>query len=295
MTLYVTPILFVLFTWWFSTGVVLFAARWPFARRRAAMVFATGVAGLCVVGLYASARMETVNGAYLGFLSALGLWAWHELSFLTGIVTGPRRRPCPSGLTGFQRFRAAFLAIRDHELALAMTALIVAVLTWDAPNHAGLWAFLVLWMMRISAKLIVFFGAPNAINDMTPDRLTYLNSYFRTDRTTPFFPVLIAVALSVLAFLIAAAHSESDMHTIVGLMLTATFLALAIVEHFFLVLPVSEAMLWRWAMPKRPTVAKVGPIATNVCARGDIRRNARTRDQSRPVETDHGSKRDDMR
>ena len=32
----------------------------------------------------------------------------------------------------------------------------------------------------------------------------------------------------------------------------ATFLALAIIEHLFLVFPVSDAALWRWAMPERP-------------------------------------------
>jgi hypothetical protein len=33
----------------------------------------------------------------------------------------------------------------------------------------------------------------------------------------------------------------------------AAFLALAIVEHLLLVLPVSDAALWRWAMPDRET------------------------------------------
>jgi hypothetical protein len=32
----------------------------------------------------------------------------------------------------------------------------------------------------------------------------------------------------------------------------ATFLALAIIEHLFLVFQVSDAALWRWAMPDRP-------------------------------------------
>ncbi len=286
MTLYVAPILFVLFAWWFSTGVVLFAVRSPFAQRRIAMIAASVAAGLCLVGLYVSAGMETVHGAYLGFLSALGLWAWHELIFLTGTVTGPRRLPCPSDASGFRRFQTAFLAVRDHEVALAITVLVVAALTWNAPNQAGLWAFLVLWVMRLSAKLTVFFGAPNAISQMTPDRLTYLTSYFRTDRTTPAFPALILMAVSVLVYLITAVSSASDAHTVVGLTLTATFLALAIVEHFFLVLPISDAVLWRWAMPKRPVVAEIAPSAGGI----EMLRTLQTR--PRPVATCRGANHD---
>ncbi|HPB76400.1 MAG TPA: DUF3623 family protein, partial [Chromatiaceae bacterium] len=34
----------------------------------------------------------------------------------------------------------------------------------------------------------------------------------------------------------------------VGLMLVATLLALGILEHWFLVLPFSEEVIWRWAL-----------------------------------------------
>ncbi|MBB4303318.1 putative photosynthetic complex assembly protein 2 [Rhodobium orientis] len=263
MVQYVAPVVFVVFTWWFSTGVVLYAARRPRGFRRGAMVVATLIAGLAVFGLYESARMESAAGAYLGYLSAIGLWAWHELSFLTGMVTGPNRAPCPPDASGWRRFLAAFSTIRDHEVALAVTAVLVAGLTWTAPNHAGLWTFLILWAMRLSAKLTVFLGAPNAINEMTPARLHYLTSYFRTDRTNPFFPAMVGVAMVVCGWLIANAYAADEPHVVAATVLASAFLALAIIEHFFLVLPVSEAVLWRWAIPERGEAAPIDLTAAN--------------------------------
>lgn len=37
----------------------------------------------------------------------------------------------------------------------------------------------------------------------------------------------------------------------VGLMLVGSMLAMAILEHFLLVLPLSSTAMWRWAMQRR--------------------------------------------
>ncbi|MBL6430941.1 MAG: DUF3623 family protein [Alphaproteobacteria bacterium] len=107
-----------LFVWWLATGVVMFAAwqsdRW---QKWLMVVFTIGALAGCA-GLYASAGMQSVTGTYLGFGSALAVWAWLEATFLFGLITGPRHSRCPGGARGLRRFRLAFLAVRDHELAL---------------------------------------------------------------------------------------------------------------------------------------------------------------------------------
>ncbi|MCB1457920.1 MAG: DUF3623 domain-containing protein [Nitratireductor sp.] len=238
--------------WWVSTGAVILLAR--MGERHAGMVMAVATA-IALAGLYAldaSLDDTTPSGAYLGFFGALGLWAWHETAFLLGIVTGPRRiayRQHPMEPT---RFRAAFLAVRDHELALAATALALLVLMGSGDNRTGLYTFLLMWVMRLSAKVNIFLGAPHAISDMLPERLGYLKSYFCTERINPFFWVSVTVTALLFAGLCAAAAFVGDGHATVMWCLLAAFAGLALVEHFFLVLPVRDSMLWAWAMASCP-------------------------------------------
>lgn len=89
------PILFTLFIWWFSTGLILWLDRLPRS------TFPYSMAGACVVALagfvalYTSREKTDVASAYCAFTAAIAVWAWHECSFLFGYVTGPERRPCP--------------------------------------------------------------------------------------------------------------------------------------------------------------------------------------------------------
>lgn len=246
---YVTPLVVAILVWWLATGLVLIAARQASLHRSVVMALASVLALASVFALVTSAYMDSAAGSYLGFFSALGIWTWHETAFLTGYITGPSRSPCPENARGYTRFRAAFLAIRSHELAILATAIAMLALIADASNRTGLWTFLLLWLMRISAKLNLFMGAPNAINPLIPERLRYLTSYFRTDKVSPLFAFTIAVSVSVLAMLVSVAASADEPWRIVGTVLVATFLALAILEHLFLVFPVRDALLWSWAAP----------------------------------------------
>jgi hypothetical protein len=45
-----------------------------------------------------------------------------------------------------------------------------------------------------------------------------------------------------------------------GLILVATLLAMAIVEHWLLVLPIQSTALWRWAMRKRQAGQMPAPV-----------------------------------
>jgi putative photosynthetic complex assembly protein 2 len=244
------PVLFALFLWWSSTGAVLYLVGLPRPTFRWSMVAGTGLGAASLAGLIVLADVTTLWGAYLGFACGLGLWAWHEMSFLFGFVTGPRRLDADGDATGWRRFRNALGTLFYHELAILVTALALVLLLWDAANQVGLWAFLLLWVMRLSAKLNIFLGVPNMNEEFLPAHLGFLRSYFRKRAMNALFP--ISVTLGTLAFLWLLRRGvafEASMFESAACLMLATMLALAVLEHWFLVLPVPDAALWRWAMP----------------------------------------------
>ena len=91
--------LMALFLWWFATGAILVVVRLCERRDagagRRAVLLALPVLGLGGWGFAATLGLAGVGAAYGAFLSALAIWGWIELSFLTGVITGPNTRPCP--------------------------------------------------------------------------------------------------------------------------------------------------------------------------------------------------------
>lgn len=249
-----------IFIWWFATGAVIALARLGTKFPGTVMAIVTSIAMAGLYGLLVSQSMAGTAGTYLGFGSALALWAWHETTFLLGLITGPRRVALSQEPVQKSRFRAAFLTVRDHEIALALTALLLLVFLHDGGNLTGLLTFLLLWVMRISTKLNIYLGAEHAISDMLPDRLAYLKTYFRTDRTSRWFYASLAFNIAVLVVLVSLAVQTPAEPERVMWSLLATFCALALVEHLFLVLPVRDSALWAWAIRMCP----VKSPATNI-------------------------------
>jgi putative photosynthetic complex assembly protein 2 len=198
--------------------------------------------------LLQSAWATSVIAAYVSFLSALMIWGWLEMSFLMGIVTGPRKLPCPPDAKGWRRFNLALGTLLYHELAILTAAAGVVALTWGAPNQTGTLAFLILVAMRISAKLNIFLGVPNLTEEFLPERLAYLKSYFRTRAWNWLFPLSV-IASTVVAILLAQCAMAGEGGAAVGPALLCTLVALAILEHFFMFMPLPDAALWRWAVP----------------------------------------------
>jgi len=251
MDLPAAPILFVIVLWWGATGAVFLVGAQGRGARRLAMA-AMSVAALgALAGAWLARDMATPAGAYLGFSAALVLWAWHEMSFLFGYVTGPRRGRCPIGARGWRRFRFAAETLIHHELAIAATAAALAALLWGEANAAAAWTFAVLFAMRLSAKLNLFFGVPNFADDLLPGRLDYLQSYFRTGPISPLFPATVTAATALAVWLLWSAASAGAAFDKTQLALLGALAALAALEHWFLVLPVPDAALWRWMLPSR--------------------------------------------
>lgn len=244
--------LFAVFIWWFSTGLILLLDNLPRGTFRWSLVISSLVAVAALAGLAHTAGQTSVAGTYCAFTCALLVWGWHELSFLTGWVTGPRQQALQPGAAGWPRFVQAVQAILWHELAILAVGLLIVAITWDQPNQTGTATFGVLWAMRTSAKLNLFFGVRNLSEEFLPPHLVYLQSYFRRRAMNAFFPFAVAAACAVLAGLVVQALADGTPPIqALGLTLVGTMLALAILEHALLVLPVNATALWRWAMRQR--------------------------------------------
>jgi putative photosynthetic complex assembly protein 2 len=235
--------------WWLGTGVVLRLVWLPRRSRGLTLTGASVLAALAVWGVVACSHERTVVAAHLGFACAIAIWAWHELTFLLGVISGPRKLPCPPEALGWPRFRYAAATLIHHELALAFTVALLVAFTWNAPNQVATGTFLVLWVMRLSAKLNVFVGVRNLSQDFIPSHLRYLTSYFRRGGPSPLmFVSLLGAGALLLPLCSGALATEASSFSITGHALVATILGLALVEHLFLALPIPDALLWRWIL-----------------------------------------------
>lgn len=244
-----TALLFALFLWWAGTGGIMVAVGLPRRALAAAMAVSLPLLLGAVIAFDWAAGQPGLAGVYVGFSAAIAIWGWHEFAFLTGAITGPRRLPCPPGARGWSRFRFAVAALAWHEAALAGTAFLLAVLAAHDINQVGLWTFLVLFFARISAKLNLFFGVPNVAEELIPESLSHLKSYFWNAPMNLFFPLSITalmLAVGCWAERAWAAETEADA---AGFALLTMLTTLALVEHWLLVLPLRDAALWRWMLP----------------------------------------------
>lgn len=246
--------LFVLGLWWLSTGVVLKLVWLARSTYRWSVSSLSALALLALYGLAASSRYASVGAAYLAFGCALTVWGWHELTFLLGLITGPRKAPCPPGAAGWRRFGYATATLIYHEIALALTLAAAVALTRGGPNQVGTQTFFVLWIMRLSAKFNVFLGVRNLTERFVPEHLRYLLSYFRRARLNPLMPASLACGGAAAALLAGAALAPDATPAVaVGRTLVATILGLAVLEHIFLTLPLPDAVLWHWAIQTKTT------------------------------------------
>ena len=243
-----SALLFALFVWWFSTGLVMMLVLRRPRTARASLAGAAVLFPICLLVLARTATLNTLFGAYAGFTAAVVLWGTQEVAFLTGVVTGPRPTPCPPGARRFGRFQHAVGAILYHEIALAVTGAAVLAVTWGGSNPFGALTFAVLWVMRISAKLNLFLGVPVLNDEVLPAPVMHLRTYFRRGPVNAFFPVaLVCSVVLAIAFASLALDSGADRVTAAGYALVAAMVALAILEHAFMLIPLPINRLWRWS------------------------------------------------
>ena len=249
MTQYVYPALHALFIWWLATGLVIYLDGLPRRTFRWTMLGASLLLALALAGLAATAADRSLGGAYQAFTCGLLAWSWLEVSFYLGYVTGIRKQACPEGCSGWRHFGHAVQACLWHELAILAVAAAVLALTWGAPNQVGAWTFLVLWWMHQSARLNVFLGVRNLNEEFIPEHLAFLRSFFRKAPMNLLFPLSMTVSTVVATLLFRRAFAAgADPAAAAGYCFVATMMVLAILEHWFLVLPLPAAALWRWSL-----------------------------------------------
>lgn len=254
------PVLVTVFAWWFSTGLILLLDGLRRETFRRSMAFATAFLVAALAGIWGLRDEASVAGAYLGFLCGLAVWGWIELSFLTGVITGPVRTPCPPGLSGVRRVLAAIGVILWHELAIIGGAAAILALSWGAANHVAAWTFAILWVMRQSTKINIFLGARNTGEVFLPDHLRYIGSYFRHRSMNLLFPVSVMAATLFCAWLFHHAFmAGATPFDVTAASLLGTLAALAVLEHWFLMMPLPIERLWRWAMDRREAAGRAAP------------------------------------
>lgn len=261
---HVVPFIVTVAIWFVATGLIAFSVaagadgsgRATF-RRSIAIGGLVGVAGL--VAILLSLQSVSQWSVYLAFVGALMVWGWHEIGFLTGAAAGPRRIALEAETRGFARFTQASATVIHHEVALALTALMLISLSWNAVNQVGATVFVLLFALRLTSKINLFVGVPNSTTEMLPAHLGYLKSYFGRNRMT----VMLAASILGIGMLaawfaslaIAAPHGSPEM---VGASLITALCLLGVIEHLFLALPFRDGMLWGWAFSKNSNYGNGG-------------------------------------
>ena len=243
-----------LFLWWFATGILLWRVHAADrSRDRDAHLWSVMLALPLLLGGAFGIR-ETLGdpsaqGVFVAFLSALALWAWVELAFLSGVIAGPVAEPCPPGLTGWPRFTRALGTILWHEMLLAGIFVAMVWHGWNAPNAFGIWTWVLLFGARISAKLNLFFGVPRINTDFLPRPLAHLAGYFRKGPVSAFFPFSVTALSFTTGCFIERLVRATDPGEVIGWTLLTALASLALLEHWFMVWRVPDDKLWRWMIP----------------------------------------------
>jgi putative photosynthetic complex assembly protein 2 len=246
------PILISLFAWWFFTGLILLlvnrAGRIGKAGYEAVVVLTVPFLALSVFGVVWSSFQATLTGVYVGFLSALGVWGWIELAFLTGVVTGPSRFRCPPETPGLLKFGLAIRALLHHEIAVLIGFAALVLMTWGAENTVGMWTYCVLFFARISAKMNIYLGVPNINIEFLPAPVKHLETYFTVGPMNRFFPLSVTLLTLATGCWMERAITAPDQIAQSGYVLLATLTSLALLEHWFMVVRLPDAALWRWLL-----------------------------------------------
>lgn len=260
MAAYALPALYAVLVWWFSTGLILLLDHRPRTTHGLSMLAGTGVLALALWAIGTSAGNASETGAYTAFTGGLLVWGWQEMSYYMGYLSGPRpsdarrgrraspasarRRPPACGTR-----RPSSPGPRDPGPDLGPAEHLRPV---DLRDPVG---------MNLSARLNLFLGVRNLNAEFLPEHLAYLQGYLRVRAMNPLFPVSVGLAaLGTAALALSAASDGATAHEVAGLSILATLMALATLEHGFLMLPLPSSALWQWSLPKVARSALPAPV-----------------------------------
>ena len=199
-----------------------------------------------------------------------------------GFITGPRRTPARRARAAGPRSGPRCAASLWHELAIVLAA---RRRSWRSPGarptRFGALDLRVLWVMRLSAKLNVFLGVRNLNAEFLPDHLRYLGSFLAAQADEPAVPGLGRRSATVGRRASWRQRRSPDPATPLEPSASrslATLMALGVLEHWFLVLPLPAAALWSWSLTpdERPTQAADRSDRADLCPVTSPERTARS-------------------
>jgi putative photosynthetic complex assembly protein 2 len=253
---YALPIAYALLLWWFATGVIFYLDQLPVRTFKWSMAGGTAVLAAALWVVWAERDDTSLFAVYASFTAGVLAWGWQELSLYTGYVTGPRKQSCAAGCAGWRHFGHALGVNLWHEIAIVAVALAIWGLCGKAVNNWGLWAYLLLWAMHLSARLNVFLGVRNVSEEFVPAHMAVLKSFLTRKSMNLLFPFSITAATIGAVLLFQQAFSADLAAERAGWSLLAALAALAVFEHWMLMLPVPVEKLWKWSLPVRQDAAK---------------------------------------
>ncbi len=253
-------VLVALFVWWISTGLILIgirvADRVGGGMHGRLTLWCAPLIPLGLWGLHWSAQHEQLLAVYVAFFSALAIWAWIELAFLSGVITGPNQFDLPNGTPEWERFLRAWGTVAYHEILLVVMFVSLFAHSIGQVNTVGFWTFAILYFARISAKLNLYLGVPRINLEFIPPHLHHLKSHFRKADLNWLFPISVTCLTFAVACWIERIIASQMLADKVGFGLLAALSALALLEHWLMVIPLPDAKLWRWMLPAPSTLRK---------------------------------------
>ena len=253
---YAIPIAYALCLWWFATGLIFYLDQLPVRTFRWSMAGATAVLTLSLYVIWSSSEDTSLWGSYAAFTAGVLAWGWQEISLYTGFVTGPRKQHCEKGCSGWRHFGHAIGVNLWHELAIIAAAGIIWKLCSGGDNQWGLWAYLLLWAMHLSARLNVLLGVRNVSEEFVPAHMAILKSFLTRKPMNLLFPVSVTAGTVTAILLFQQTFSAENPSELAGFCLLGALAALAVVEHWLLMLPLPVEKLWHWSLPHRRNAAK---------------------------------------
>ncbi|EED34685.1 putative photosynthetic complex assembly protein 2 [Luminiphilus syltensis NOR5-1B] len=232
--------------WWLSTGAILYLNHQHESTYRWSALAATVLLVFSLSALPHVSQQANTGGAITGFCLTLAIWGWLEMTYLMGILTGTHNQYCPANLSTGERFKRAIGASIYHEIAIVVLGSLIIALSWGGGNQVATWSFITLWLMRWSAKLNMFLGVRNYNHSWLPERLSYLDSYVKRKTMNPLFPFSVVLGSAATAWFFHLSMAATSTFGELSNALVGVLLALAVLEHVFLMLPLGDAALWRW-------------------------------------------------
>jgi putative photosynthetic complex assembly protein 2 len=249
-------IAYALCLWWFSTGLIFYLDQLPVRTFKWSMAGATGLLALSLYVIWHMRADTSLFAVFASFTCGVIAWGWQEISLYTGFVTGPRKHRCAEGCSGWRHFGHAIGVNLWHEIAIVIVAAAIVWLSWESDNQWGLWSYLLLWIMHLSARLNVFLGVRNVSEEFVPAHMEVLKGFLTRKPMNLLFPFSVTGGTIGSILLFQQAFSAADPAVAAGFSLLAALASLAVLEHWLLMLPLPVEKLFRWSLPNRRNAAK---------------------------------------